>query len=168
MRPSRALLAAVVGVQLASPQAVPGRPRAVRERATRGVVALMLAASVTETAQARGPRRAAALHAVAAAVPFAAEVAGVATGGVFGPYRYGDGLGRRVAGVPLLAGGARALMAPPARAVSGLLTRRPAARVAVAAGALTAWDVFLDPRMAREGYWTWPGGGAYGGVARGN
>ena len=30
-------------------------------------------------------------------------------------------------------------------------------RVALAAGALTAWDVFLDPRMAREGYWTLAG-----------
>src|SRR5919206_404243 len=30
--------------------------------------------------------------------------------------------------------------------------------------ALAAWDVFLDPRMAHEGYWTWPGGGRYEGV----
>jgi putative membrane protein len=33
--------------------------------------------------------------------------------------------------------------------------------VPLAAGALTAWDVFLDPRMVRDGYWTWPGGGRY-------
>ena len=38
---------------------------------------------------------------------------------------------------------------------------RPRRRVLAAAGALTAWDVFLDPRMVREGYWTWPGGGRY-------
>jgi uncharacterized membrane protein len=43
-----------------------------------------------------------------------------------------------------------------------------AARVVVAAGALTAWDVFLDPRMAREGYWSWPGGGRYEGVPASN
>ncbi len=168
MSPSRALLAAVVAVQLAFPQAVRGRPRTVRDRATRGVVALMLAASVAETAQARGPRRAAALHGVAAALPFAAEVAGVATGGVFGPYRYGDGLGRRVAGVPLLAGAAWSLMARPAWAVGGLLARRPVPRVAVAAGALTAWDVFLDPRMARDGYWTWERPGRYEGIPASN
>ena len=24
--------------------------------------------------------------------------------------------------------------------------------------------MFLDPRMVREGYWSWPGGGAYEGV----
>ena len=38
----------------------------------------------------------------------------------------------------------------------------------LAAGALTAWDVFLDPRMAREGYWTWPGGGRYEGIPASN
>jgi putative membrane protein len=43
-----------------------------------------------------------------------------------------------------------------------------AARVPVAAAALTAWDVFLDPRMAREGYWTWPGGGRYEGIPASN
>ena len=37
-----------------------------------------------------------------------------------------------------------------------------------AAGALTAWDVFLDPRMAQDGYWTWPGGGRYEGVPASN
>ena len=42
------------------------------------------------------------------------------------------------------------------------------ARVALAAGALTAWDVFLDPRMAREGYWSWPGGGRYEGIPASN
>ena len=43
-----------------------------------------------------------------------------------------------------------------------------AARVRAAAGALTAWDVFLDPRMVREGYWSWPGGGRYEGVPASN
>jgi putative membrane protein len=40
--------------------------------------------------------------------------------------------------------------------------------VPLAAGALTAWDVFLDPRMARDGYWTWPGGGRYEGIPASN
>ena len=38
----------------------------------------------------------------------------------------------------------------------------------LAAGALTAWDVFLDPRMVRERYWSWPGGGRYEGVPASN
>ena len=68
--------------------------------------------------------------------------------------------------MPLLAAAAWAMMARPAWAVAGLMSRRW--RVPLAAGALTAWDVFLDPRMAREGYWSWPGGGRYEGVPASN
>jgi putative membrane protein len=56
------------------------------------------------------------------------------------------------------------MMARPSWIAAGWVTRRRAARVAAAAGALAAWDVFLDPRMAREGYWSWPGGGRYEGI----
>ena len=48
--------------------------------------------------------------------------------------------------------------------VAGLIDERPRVRVPLAAGALTAWDVFLDPRMAADGYWSWPGGGRYEGI----
>ena len=60
------------------------------------------------------------------------------------------------------------MMARPAWVVAGLISRRRGARIALAAGALTAWDVFLDPRMVREGYWTWPGGGRYEGIPASN
>ena len=90
------------------------------------------------------------------------------TGRPFGAYSYTGRLGPRVGGVPLLAAAAWALMARPAWIAAGWVARRRAARVALAAGALTAWDVFLDPRMAREGYWIWPDGGAYEGVPASN
>ena len=129
MSPSRALLAAVVAVQLAYPQAVRGRPRTVRDRATRGVVALMLAASVAETA--RGPRpasRGGAPRGRRRRSAFAAEVAGVATGRPFGPLP----LRRRprARAWPACRCWRRAawtMMARPAWAVAGLLTRRPGA-----------------------------------------
>ena len=70
--------------------------------------------------------------------------------------------------MPLLAAAAWAMMARPSWVAAGWLTPRRAPRVALAAAALTAWDVFLDPRMAREGYWTWPGGGRYEGVPASN
>ena len=70
--------------------------------------------------------------------------------------------------MPLLAAAAWAMMARPAWVVAGLLSRAARARVPLAAGALTAWDVFLDPRMVREGYWSWPGGGRYEGVPASN
>jgi uncharacterized membrane protein len=156
-RVSRLLLGALAGAQLAYPR-VPERRH---PAATRGIVGLMLATSVADLAEERGPRRAAALAGSAAAIGFAAEVGGVATGKPFGPYAYSGRLGPKVAGVPVLAAAAWTMMAPPAWTVAGLVTRRRTARVALAAGALTAWDVALDPRMVREGYWTWPGGGRY-------
>ena len=129
-------------------------------KATRAIVALMLATSALEARRAGDGRAVAA----AGAVGFAAELVGVATGRPFGHYSYSSQLGPRVGGVPLLAAAAWAMMARPAWVTAGRLSARRSRRIVLAAGALTAWDVFLDPRMAREGYWTWPGGGRYEGV----
>ena len=175
MRASRVLLAGLAAAQVAYGRLPAPRP----PRETRALVGLMLAASASEAAETRGV-----LPLVAAGgAGFAAELAGVATGRPFGRYAYTDRLGPRVAGVPVLAAAAWAMMARPAWVVAGHLTRprrgaapiaapansrRGAARIAAAAGALTAWDVFLDPRMAREGYWTWPSGGRYEGVPASN
>jgi len=135
--------------------------------ATRAIVGLGLASSVLEAAESRG-RRGVAAVVLAGAVGFAAELVGVATGRPFGRYEYTDRLGPRVAGVPLLAAAAWALMARPAWVAAGWITARPALRVPLAAGALTAWDVFLDPRMARDGYWIWREGGRYEGIPASN
>ncbi len=163
MKRFRALFATLVAAQVAYPRVSKRRLPA----ATRGIVGLMLATSVAEAAGARG-RRGAGLVAVAGALGFAAELVGVRTGRPFGHYRYGDGLGPKVGGVPLLAAAAWAMMARPAWVVAGLIDARRAARVPLAAGALTAWDVFLDPRMAADGFWTWPGGGRYEGIPASN
>ncbi len=164
VRPWHGLFGALVAAQLAYGR-LPGR-RA--PAATRGIVGLMLATSAAEAMAARRPGRGLALTAAGGGVGFLSEVVGVASGRPFGHYRYTDRLGPRVAGVPLLAAAAWAMLARPAWVVAGLLTRRRPARIALAAGALTAWDVFLDPRMVREGYWEWPGGGRYEGVPASN
>jgi putative membrane protein len=163
MKPFRALFATLVAAQVAYPRV----PRRRLPAATRGIVALMLATSVAEAAGARG-RRGAGLVAAAGALGFAAELVGVRTGRPFGHYRYGDGLGPKVGGVPLLAAAAWAMMARPSWVVAGRIDARPAIRVPLAAAALTAWDVFLDPRMAADGYWTWPDGGRYEGIPASN
>jgi uncharacterized membrane protein len=160
VRPSRALLGALAGAQMVYGRLPPER----LVGATRAIVGLMLATSVADAVEARGVRRGAGPVAAAGALGFAVELAGVATGRPFGHYTYSGRLGPRLGGVPLLAAAAWAMMARPSWVVAGLLTRRRAARIGLAAGALTAWDVFLDPRMAREGYWTWPGGGRYEGI----
>jgi uncharacterized membrane protein len=160
---ARGLLAALAVAQVAYGRR--GAPRS--PAATRALVLLMLATSTAEALDARG-RRGAIAGLVAGAVGFGAELVGVATGRPFGRYAYSERLGPRVRGVPLLAGAAWALLARPAWVVAGRLSERPALRAPLAAGALTAWDVFLDPRMVREGYWTWPGGGVYEGVPASN
>jgi putative membrane protein len=163
-RAFRGLFGALVGAQLLYGTLARLRTPA----ATKAIVALLLGASTAEAIDARGPARGSALVTSAAALGFATELAGVATGRPFGHYTYSPLLGRRVGGVPLAAAAAWAMMARPSWVVAGLLTRRRVARVALAAGALTAWDVFLDPRMVREGYWTWPGGGRYEGIPASN
>jgi uncharacterized membrane protein len=161
---SRGLLAA-----LAAAQVTYGRlPGARSPASTRALVVLMLTASAVEAMEARGARRGGLPVVAAGGLGFAAELAGVATGRPFGHYAYTDKLGPRVGGVPVLAAAAWAMMARPAWVTAGWLSRRPALRVPAAAGALAAWDVFLDPRMVREGYWTWPGGGRYEGVPASN
>jgi putative membrane protein len=163
LTPARRLLGVLAAAQVAHGRGASPRPPA----ETRAVVLLMLATSTAEALEARG-RRGAFVGAVAGAVGFGAELLGVATGRPFGRYAYSERLGPRVRGVPLLAAGAWALLARPAWVVAGRLSGRPALRVPLAAGALTAWDVFLDPRMSREGYWTWPDGGVYEGVPASN
>jgi putative membrane protein len=164
VRLSRPLLAALAAAQVAYAR-LPDRHVV---RATRGIVGLMLATSTAEAVEARGVRRGAGAIAAAGGLGFAAELVGVATGRPFGRYRYSDKLGPRVGGVPLAAAAAWAMMSRPAWVVAGRLARRRAVRVPVAAAALTAWDVFLDPRMTRDGFWSWPEGGRYEGIPASN
>jgi uncharacterized membrane protein len=163
LRLSRPLFAALVGAQVLYPRV----PEHRRTAATTGILGLMLACSAADAVEARG-RRGAVLLAVAAGVAHAVELVGVRTGRPFGHYAYGDKLGPKAGGVPLAVGVPWALMARPAWVVAGLVDRRPPRRIALAACALTAWDVFVDPRMVADGYWRWPGGGRYAGVPLSN
>jgi putative membrane protein len=113
----------------------------------------------------RGPRTAAALVLAGTGGGWAVEALGVATGFPFGGYDYSGQLGPKLLGVPLVIPLAWTWMAWPAWLAAGRLVhplagaaspvRRMAARVAVAAVGLAAWDLFLDPQMVAEGYWRW-------------
>jgi uncharacterized membrane protein len=91
------------------------------------------------------------------------EVLSVHTGVPYGWYDYTPKLGLGVFGVPLLVPVCWMMMAYPAARVAALIVPVRLA-VPVAALALTAWDVFLDPQMVRTGYWVWLRQGEYLGI----
>ncbi|MEV4755475.1 carotenoid biosynthesis protein [Micromonospora sp. NPDC049559] len=152
-----------------------------RDRLTVATVVLGFLLSVGHALLSRGPRTAVALVAVTGAGGLAVEAVGVATGLPFGGYAYSGDLGPRLAGVPLviplawtwmawpawlaavrLTGGAQAGAARHTGAVRAGTNRRTGGaragavgRIGLAGLGLAAWDVFLDPQMVAEGYWTW-------------
>ncbi|MFN2535253.1 MAG: carotenoid biosynthesis protein, partial [Pseudonocardiaceae bacterium] len=86
---------------------------------------------------------------------FAVEAVGVATGFPFGTYDYSGQLGPKLLGVPLIIPLAWTWMAWPGWLAAVRLARGTPARIVLAAAGLAAWDLFLDPQMVAEGYWTW-------------
>jgi putative membrane protein len=146
-----ALLGGLVLVQISYPL-TGGDARAVVTVAT---VVLGYAASVSHALLTRGPRAAGLLVLVTTGGGFAVEALGVATGFPFGAYAYSGDLGPRLAGVSLVVPLAWTWMAWPAWLAAVRVTRSRPARVVLAAVGLAAWDLFLDPQMVAEGYWTW-------------
>jgi putative membrane protein len=155
-RVSWLLLAAVVGTEIGYPlTAGPARARLVMATVVLGYLLSVWHAAVT-----RGARTAAVLVLVTTGGGLAVEALGVATGFPFGGYAYADGLGPKLAGVPVVIPLAWTWMAWPAWLAAGRVTAAvtagtTAARVALAGAGLATWDLFLDPQMVAEGYWTW-------------
>ncbi len=131
-----------------------------------GVVVVLLAGSaVAFLAGRHGIRRATAAFAAAVAAGYAAEWIGVRTGVPFGEYAYTSLLRPQPGGVPVVVAVAWGGMGLAAHAVATVLAPAGgAARWALGAAALTAWDLFLDPQMLRLGLWTWADAGPYRGV----
>jgi putative membrane protein len=115
------------------------------------------------------------------------EYLGSATGFLFGDYDYTDTLGPRFLGeVPLVIPLAWFMMLYPSWVVGGRLvtyvihrfTPLPLSsspdlpysllRILIAAPAMTAWDLSLDPRMVADGAWVWMQSGAYFGIPLSN
>lgn len=91
---------------------------------------------------------------------FLVEVIGSTTGFPFGAYDYTDRLGPQLFDVPVVVSfawaGITLVVHGALRGVrSGGAVSDWVIRLAVMAGAITAWDVFLDPQMVGEGYWVW-------------
>ena len=146
-----ALLGALVLTQICYPLSSGG----VRAGLTVVTVVLGCLLSVSHALLTRGARVAAALVATATLGGFAVEAVGVATGFPFGTYDYSGQLGPKILGVPLIIPLAWTWMAWPAWLAATRLAGLRPARVLLAAVGLAAWDLFLDPQMVAEGYWSW-------------
>ncbi|MCK9900456.1 carotenoid biosynthesis protein [Frankia sp. Cpl3] len=175
--------AATIGLQIGYPLTSGDQRAAV----TVFSVVAFFTASVSATAISHGPARAAAAAAAAGGIGLLVESVGVHSGWPFGDYSYGTALGPKLAGVPVVVPLAWTMMGLPAlmlgrryaarldgtgrpaaarptaarRATARrAVTARQAAVTALAGGAtLTAWDLFLDPQMVAEDYWSWQSGG---------
>ncbi len=132
------------------------------------IVALLAVVAVAFTAVRAGWRRAAGAAAAAFLLGLAAEWTGTRTGFPFGAYRYTGLLRPSIGTVPLAVPLAWAAMGLPGYAVGCAAARGPAGRIAAGAVALTAWDLFLDPQMLRNGFWQWAHPGPYQGVPLSN
>jgi carotene biosynthesis associated membrane protein len=111
----------------------------------------------------RGPRAAASMLVLCFLIAGSLEMLSVHTGFPYGWYAYSEKLGPGLAGVPLLVPLCWQMMAWNAASVARLITSKRWF-LPVAALALTAWDVFLDPQMVRAGLWTWARNGEYVGI----
>jgi len=139
------------------------------EALPRGVtisVLLQLSAVLAILADAWGWGRVLRVAAVVAALAWAAEAIGAATGFPFGAYRYTAALQPQLAQVPLLVPLAWLMLLPLAWAVAQAVvgSARPLRFTLATALAFTAWDLFLDPHMVSWGFWMWAAPGGYFGI----
>ncbi|CAB3751689.1 carotenoid biosynthesis protein [Paraburkholderia solisilvae] len=138
-----------------------------------GFTVLFAAFSILHASDMLGWRRALLFLLVCVAVSWGFESVGVATGAVYGNYHYGDALGAKIAGVPLIIPFAWFMMVYASWIVAHILLEGAGtpssiggalARAFVASTAMTAWDAVMDPGKARSGAWIWEKGGPYFGV----
>ena len=150
--------------------AATGRTPAVMTPLTTLVIFLF---AVLHAGASYGWRRGLTLVAIVVATGLAFESVGVASGAVYGPYHYTDQLGPKFLGlVPFLIPVAWFMMIYPSFRIADQLAERMNPRgfwrgvltAGLAAVAMTAWDLAMDPMMVMAGHWVWEQPDAYFGV----
>jgi uncharacterized membrane protein len=175
-RPIRSRVATVTGVAsiasvatVAAMIATPLLPQGGRARQVLSSVVVVGSFTTTAANAARrwGGRRAGVAAAATVVGTIVVERVGTETGVPFGRYAYTRSLQPQIAHVPVIVPLAWFAVGVPAReAAHAALGDRSTrvTRVALGSAALTAWDLFLDPQMVGEGYWTWVRRGVYRGI----
>lgn len=93
-------------------------------------------------------------------VSFLAEVAGVATGELFGSYHYGSALGLKLLETPLIIGLNWLFLVYATAGLAGRLKVHPLLRIITGSLAMVAYDFFLEIAAPSLDMWHWEGGSA--------
>jgi uncharacterized membrane protein len=96
------------------------------------------------------------------------EAVAVRTHWPFGRYHYTGRLQPQLLDVPLIVPLAWSAMSLAAREVARRLVAPPVLRWIVGGYLLAAWDLFLDPQMTRDHFWTWSGSSWWQGIPLSN
>ncbi len=91
---------------------------------------------------------------------FIAELVGVQTGWIFGNYTYGQVLGPKILGTPLIIGVNWVLLTYAAGVTVKTLfpALPPAAKAFLSAAAMVGLDLLIEPMAVKYGMWSWQGG----------
>lgn len=112
-------------------------------------------ASASHAVLHRGAAWAGGFLGISLAFGWGVEELGLATSFPFGTYTYTDALGPTLGGVPLVIPLAWSMMAYPCLLAAERLTLSLMGTALIGGWLLASWDLFLDPQMVGEGYWTW-------------
>jgi putative membrane protein len=94
----------------------------------------------------------------AGVITFFIEVAGVATGKIFGAYAYTDILGAKVFGVPPLIGFNWMLVLFGSINLAQIISKRTALQISIATLCAPLFDFVMEPVAVAFNYWQWQGG----------
>lgn len=103
----------------------------------------------------RGPSWTAGYLAISLLFGWGIEVLGLATSFPFGTYDYSTTLGLSVGGVPVVIPLAWSMMAYPCLLAAQRLSTTALGTALLGGFLLASWDLFLDPQMVSQGFWTW-------------
>ena len=141
-----------------------------------GFTVVFVLFSLVHCAVLEGQIRTACFFAISAFTSYVMEEIGVRTGFIYGHYHYSNMLGPKLGSVPVIIPLAWFMMIYPSWRVAGVLARAinidsllgRSTQALIAAMAMTAWDMVMDPGNTAAGLWVWERGGVYFGVPRQN
>ena len=98
------------------------------------------------------------VFALIALLGYLVELAGVATGLIFGEYQYHDALGFKILGTPPIIGINWLMLIYAVYGIFEKYSLHPALRIFAGATLMVAYDIILEPVAIALDMWTWGGG----------